>query len=412
MKSLLTILLASIITATAALGTNAALLSPGILVLSEMDPMVMSGITGEPIAFSKDDFCKHTGVVYYDNLKITDLPDPSEGVLTVAGNTISEGEKLSFADCDRLVYSPTEKATSGCFSFSMENGYNIKCTIKLADDFNYSPTALSALTAIETFSGMTITGNMVASDPEGDTITYEITKYPKGDISYNSQTGNFVYKSNSTGKDSFTFIAKDDWGNYSKEATVELAVSTNTTGISFTDMKNNDAYAAAVNMIDDGIMSVNETDGEVFFEPDSTVSRLDFLISAMNVMGASNLPEISKTDFADDADIPEEAKSYVYSAEKLGIIKGTEGSDGQVFFNPDAEITRAEAAVIINNIIGHCAYSNYSFEDSVPVWAEDAVSSMFELGIFTTENGYVNASEKMTKAETAKLLDRLKDLIF
>ncbi len=412
MKILLSILAATIITATATFGSNASVLSPGLLILNESDPMVMSGLTGEPIAFSNDDFCNHTGIIYYDNIKITSLPDSSEGILSVAGNNVIEGQQLSFADCDRLVFSPADTTTTSSFSFSLNDGYDIRCTIKLAENFNYSPTALSAMTAIETFSGMTLNGNMVAHDPEGDPITFEITKYPKGEISYNSRTGNFIYKARTKGKDSFSFVAKDDWGNYSEEAEIELSVSANTTGISFKDMKNNSAYAAAVNVINDGIMTASEANGEVFFEPDSTVSRLDFLIAAMNTMGASNLPDVSKTDFADDNEIPLDAKSYVYSAEKLGIIKGTQADDGKIYFNPNTEITRAEAAVLVNNIIGYSSFGSYSFEDTVPTWAENAISSMFELGIFTTDNGYVNASAKITKAETAQLLDRLKELVY
>ncbi|MBR4072203.1 MAG: S-layer homology domain-containing protein [Clostridia bacterium] len=412
MKKLLAILIASIITSTVSIGSNASILSPGMLILNEMDPMVMSGITNEPIAFSNEDFCKHTGVVYYDNLKITDLPDSSEGVLTVAGKELSEGEKISFGDCDRLVFSPADEVVSACFSFSIDDNYSIKCNVKLAEDFNYSPTALSTLTAIETFSGMSINGNMIASDPEGDPITYEITKYPDGDIKFNSKTGNFIYSSNSTGKDSFSFVAKDDWGNYSKEAKVELTVASNTTGISFMDMANSNAYAAAVNMIDEGIMTATETNGEVFFEPDTTVSRLNFLISVMNVMGASNIPEISHTDFADDSDIPDDAKGYVYSAEKLGIINGTKNTNDEISFFPNNPITKAEASTIINNIVGHSARSKYYFEDTVPTWAEESVSAMYELGIFTTDEGYINASKNITKEETAQLLERLKQLIF
>lgn len=40
----------------------------------------------------------------------------------------------------------------------------------------------------------------------------------------------------------------------------------------------------------------------------------------MNVLGAANIPEVTNTGFADDADIPSEYKGYVYSAHKLGII--------------------------------------------------------------------------------------------
>jgi len=412
MKKLLTILIASFITVSGSLAAGASLLSPGLLVLSEGDPMVMSGIIGEPVAFSKEDFCRHTGLPYYDSITITALPAEAEGKLSVAGEDISVGDEISFSNCDRLVFSPADEAVSSCFSFTVGNNYSAKCNLKLAEDFNYSPTASSALTAIETFSGMIVSGHMVAHDPEGDKLTYEITEYPKGEFDFNSKTGNFTYTATSTGKDSFSFIVKDDWGNYSKEATVKLSVSTNTTGISFKDMKGNGAYAAAVSMIDDGIMTATEADGEVFFEPDSTLSRLEFLRCAMDAFGASNLPEIENTGFADDGDIPAEAKKYVYSAKKLGIISGSENSEGELCFYPNAEITRAEAAVIVNNVLGYSASCTYAFEDSVPAWASNSVSAMYELGVFSTDGGFVNASAKITKAETAQLLDRLKELIF
>ena len=116
-------------------------------------------------------------------------------------------------------------------------------------------------------------------------------------------------------------------------------------------MKNNGAYAAAVHMVENEIMSCSEVDGNVYFEPASTVTRLDFLVAAMNIMGAKNLPTVSSTGFIDDKDIPSENKSYVYSAYKLGIINGTKNSEGEKYFHPSSAITRAEAAVILNNII-------------------------------------------------------------
>ena len=121
---------------------------------------------------------------------------------------------------------------------------------------------------------------------------------------------------------------------------------------------------------------------------------------------------MESTGFADDGDIPAEYKKYVYSAQKLGIINGTENEDGKPCFYPNADITRAEAAVIINNIMGYTAACNFVFEDSVPAWASNSVSAMYELGVFSTDNGFVNADAKITKAETAQLLNRLKELIF
>ncbi len=412
MKKLICALILCALCAMPVMAADDPILSPGILVLCEDDPMVTSGLIGEPVAFSKDSFCLHSGVVYYDKITITEAPDESEGVLTLAGEPLKAGDTVSYGDSDRLVFSPAAEVTSSCFSFSIDDGYVSKCKVRLAEDFNYEPTASPAMTAIETFSGTVFKGHMVASDPEGDKLTYEITKYPKGDFTYSSKTGNFTYKASATGSDSFSFIVKDDWGNYSEVATIDLSVSTNTTGISFMDMKENGAYTAAVNMISDGIMDATEANGEVFFEPDSSITRVDFLVTAMKALGAKELPEIEKTDFADDADIPDDAKNYVQSALQLGIISGTKNSAGEACFDPNADITRAEAATVINNVLGYSPSCSYNFEDAVPSWADTSVSAMYELGAFTTDNGRINADATITKAEAAQMLSRLKELLF
>ncbi len=413
MKKLFSVLLAAIIMLSVTLTAGAALLSPGLLVLSGDDPMVMSGIVGEPVAFTAKDFCRHAGISSYDDITVTALPPASEGKLSVAGEALSENDKISYANTDRLVFSPAEGVTESTFCFSIGDICEAKCVFKLSDKINYAPTASSSLTAIDTFSGMSVNGHMVASDPERDTLTYEITEYPaNGTLTYDKNNGSFTYTASATGHDSFTFTVKDPYGNYSDEATVDISVSSNTTGISFTDMKNNGAYAAAIHMIDDGYMTATEADGEVYFEPSSTVTRLDFLVSAMNVLGAGNLPEVSSTDFADDGEIPDNAKSYVYSACKLGIINGSEDSDGERYFHPADAITRAEAAVILNNIVGYSAAVDFKFEDNVPAWASDSVNAMYELGILTPDNGFVNASQPLTRDDSAQLLHRLKRLVF
>ncbi len=412
MKKLLCLIFFCLLAATPAFAAEDSILSPGLLVICAEDPMVTSGLTGEPVAFSSESFCMHMGASHYDKITITELPPENEGTLSLAGEALSVGDTISYENTDRMVFSPAKSTVSSSFFFSIDDGFSTKCTIKLAEDFNYSPTASSAMTAIETFSGTSFKGHMVAHDPEGDDLTYEITKYPNGVFTYSSKTGNFTYKPTTTGKDSFSFVVKDDWGNYSDEATVDLSVSTNTTGISFKDMKDNGAYSAAINMINDGIMDATEANGEVFFDPDANISRVDFLVTAMKALGASNLPEISKTDFADDENIPSEAKCYVQSALQLGIIKGTYNSSGEICFNPDSNITRAEAASIINNILGYTPSCSYSFEDLVPDWADVSVSAMYELGAFTTDKGFINATQCITKAEMAQMLNRLKELVF
>ncbi|MBQ7836924.1 MAG: S-layer homology domain-containing protein [Clostridia bacterium] len=387
---------------------GASLLSPGLLILSEDDPMIMSGVIGKPISFSSEDFCNHAGVDSYSAVTLNSVPSKSEGVLTIDENTLGENHKISFSDSDRLVFTPAEGVCESSFTFTVGDGCTAKCTVILTDELNLAPTASSALTAIDTFSGMSISGHMIASDPEGDKLIYEVTDKPElGEISYNKDTGSFTYTSDKTGNDSFTFRVKDSYGNYSEKASVSLNISNNTTGITFSDMKDNGAYAAAVLMTDEGIFTSKEESGNVFFEPSENVSRLDFLVCTMNALGAANLPQVSSTGFHDDDNIPENAKSYVYSAAKLGIINGKKDADGNLYFDADGAITRAEAAVILNNIIGYTAQCSYNTDEKLPVWAEDSLYAMHELGILSASS----PDAPLTKADCASLLYGLTSLI-
>ena len=412
MKKLIITVISSILIISTVICASAAIISPGLLVLSAEDPMVMSGMTGEPIAFTAKDFCRHLGIDSFDSITITSLPPENEGKLSIAGEAVSENGVISFTEAVRRVFSPAEGVTESSFSFSVSNSCEAKCSVVLTEKINLAPAASSSLTALQTFAGMSVSGHMVASDPEGDALIYEITAQPQnGTLTFDKNSGDFTYTSDTTGGDSFSFCVKDTYGNYSDTANVKLYVTRNTTGISFTDMKGNGAYAAAVSMVDEGIMTTEEVDGSVYFSPTGEISRLDFLVCAMDILGANNLPKVSSSGFADDESIPENKKSYVYSAYKLGIINGISTANGELYFDPERPITRAEASVILNNIIGYTATADYSFGDSVPAWASASFNAMYELGVLSPKGANANVFQALTRSECANILARLSELI-
>ena len=85
MKKLFFLIISSVLLLTTVTGAIAAPLSPGLAVLSEADPMVISGVIGEPVRFSSTDFRNHTGLSSYASITVSSLPDESEGTLTVDG---------------------------------------------------------------------------------------------------------------------------------------------------------------------------------------------------------------------------------------------------------------------------------------------------------------------------------------
>ena len=175
-------------------------------------------------------------------------------------------------------------------------------------------------------------------------------------------------------------------------------------------MDDSSCQAAAIVMTNSGHMDFAEEDGEIYFEPSSEVTRLDFLVTAMNVLGAANIPEVTSTGFADDADIPAEYKGYVFSAHRLGIINGVP-SGSELYFKPNEPITKAQASVILNNILGYSATAKINCSDEIPTWAAASIDALWELGIYPVSGGIADPTANLTKEDTAKMLFNMTTLL-
>ena len=107
---------------------------------------------------------------------------------------------------------------------------------------------------------------------------------------------------------------------------------------------------------EEGIFVGEYVNGQYFFSPDTPVSRSQFLAMAMSVAGLEPLEQVNVTGFADDISIPTWTKGYVSSALKAGVIHGTRDEQGQIVFCPDTPVTRAEATVMLNNLLNDCVH--------------------------------------------------------
>ena len=122
---------------------------------------------------------------------------------------------------------------------------------------------------------------------------------------------------------------------------------------------------------------------------DKPVSRMDFLIYAMNQNGlGENLPYVLDTGFYDDAQMSGYEKSYVYFAKEHGIISG-KTVDENLCFLPDEIITVAEAAVIINNIKNFDVPALVYIPESSPLFpieSRDALLALYFANILTIDD--------------------------
>lgn len=402
-------------TADTTAGEKSVAVSPALNILAKQYGMALSGLVGNDIRFCNDDFGRALNLSSVGYITVESLPDMTVGTLMIGSDQVAVGQKINSADIGRLSFVPrNDKSCSAAFEFSHDGaGYSIKCDLFMLDKVNYSPTVSIATAAslnVSTHKNITVFGSISAYDPDGDTLTFDIVKYPEHGyiVMDSSQSGDYTYTpaGDYTGTDGFTYVARDKYGNYSASAHVTLNVSAPLTSVTYTDLDGKEEHNAALTLTEKGIMSGTQIGDKYYFYPDMAVSRVEFLVMTMKAVGITNVPDVSNTGFYDDNDIPASAKGYVASAYSLGYISG-KSVDGQLCFCPDESITRAEAAVMISNIIGISTPTVtpvFADASAVPSWAAAAIYSLNSLGILDTSNGYVSPSASVTRGQCATML--------
>ncbi len=385
-------------------------LSPALeIIVGELE-MKKCTVTNREVKFEAEDFEETLGrTVEY--ITISALPEPSVGVLKYAGNDVYENQSVSRKNLSLLKFVPgADVCASTSFSFFAEDEQDVTavCTVSILDKVNLAPTLED--TQYNAMSGIGLVKSIETFDPEGDAATIEITKYPKNGIV--SIVGEcFTYTSEDTfeGSDSFSYRAKDVYGNVSDECTAVISVEKPGTKLRYDDMAGHWGYTSALALSEMGLMGGAEKDGKLLFYPDQPISRGDFLAMAMIAAGLEEKISLgSRTTFADDCEIPSNIKSYASYAMASGIISGYVLEDGSAVFGSGDSITRAEAASVLSKLIGSTGkvYEN-SFVDamSIPEWAKDSFNSLVSIGVISGNPGGTLAPEReLTRAEAAQLL--------
>ena len=289
------------------------------------------------------------------------------------------------------------------------------------DSLNYCPT-LSAVpdTVLEvyTYKNVVVFGKLGSHDPEGDSVVYEIVSYPEnGRLTLqDSETGEYCYTPDSAfvGSDSFSYVAIDEYGNYSESAQVTLKVDpVNNTPV-FSDLKGTRLQVAAMKMTEQGIMSSTTENGASYFNPNISITRLDFLSMAMKAMGINATENCTVTIFDDDSEIPNSMKGYVDAAQRAGYICGRINETGKLVFSPNESITVSEAAVILSKMteltepLVKPVFADFA---DVPAWARTAIYTMNSVGVFADSDGYINATDTMTREKVAEALYMLQRVV-
>ncbi|SED06819.1 S-layer homology domain-containing protein [Paenibacillus sp. GP183] len=136
------------------------------------------------------------------------------------------------------------------------------------------------------------------------------------------------------------------------------------------------------------------------------ISTAEFAVMLMNKLKPQG--EAAALTFTDTAKIGAWAQKAVAQAVKAGIIKGYE--DGS--FGPDAQITRAEMAVMLAGALGQSneanAVTGFTDDKDIPVWAKGAVAAIKKQGLVEGKGSNAfDPNGNTTRAEAVTVLLKL-----
>ncbi len=389
--------------------------SHGLGVLSAKTDVALSAMAGNDLILSPDAFAKGMNLSAVTSVKVITVPPITDGELLLGSSKVVAGQLLTAEQLKSTVFHPaTDAVIRTSFSFSANNTATpMVCNLYFLKEENHTPTvsmASSLSLNVSTYRGISAYGHLSAFEPDGDDLFFEVISYPQnGTVTLTDATlGSYVYTpmEGYVGSDSFSYVARDKYGNYSASAKVSLQVEISGTSVTYADMKGSETYAAALKLTDAGIMSGTQVGKDYYFYPENKISRIEFLVMAMNSAGITDVPDCSATAFADDGEIPTAMKGYVAVAHTMGIVSGSQ-VEGELRFLPNESLTRAEAAVLLERLLGleeARVIPTFADHSEIPVWAADAVYSLHAVGILMPNDGYIGAPQAVTRAQAAGLL--------
>jgi hypothetical protein len=392
----------------------------GVEAIANEVTFVKSGLLGKKLAFSDTDIKQGLCIGNFDSITITKLPSSNEGTLMLLGRRVGENQEIKRKNIPSLLFIPASAEVSEArFKFTVapyESSGEFEFILKFTDKINYEPKTDGESTEsayVKTQRDICIYGKMHATDPEGDALEFTVLSYPEGMLTLlNKATGEYKYTpiDGFVGEDSFSYVARDLWGNYSKVATVQISVSERMSEVIYTDMTDRSEYSAAVALTAMGIMDGKLIGDNTYFNPDTSVSRAEFVTMAMKAVGMRPDSTLTSSFFDDNDEIPEALVGYIATAQRVGIING-KFTGTELIFSPNTPITKYEAAKVMAKLLnlnhtGEITVFN-EILSSVPLSAREEVYCMYEIGVFSDTSESANLSESINRAECAKYLYKI-----
>ena len=331
---------------------------------------------------------------------ITDLPESNVGTIMLGSRVLQPGDILTSEQAAQMTFCPlvTEQDCAAQIGYLpvYEDHVAASATMTIAIRGKEDKAPVAEDSAVETYKNLPVTAQLKVSDPEGQAMTYTVTRQPKrGNVSVNAD-GSFTYtpKKNKVGIDSFVYTATDPAGKVSREATVTITLLKPTEAAQYTDTIGRECRFAAEWMKHTGIF-VGETVAEnPCFSPEKAVTRGEFVTMLVKALEIPAEEEARFTGYTDE--IPQWLRPYLAAAVRSGL---TAGLPEQETFGGDTAITGAEAAVMLQNALDLTVETSAE-ESADPDWAQTALTAMRRSGIS------LDAGEVLTRSDAAMALYR------
>ena len=354
--------------------------------------------SGQVYCFSAEDFSAEESIA---GICITGLPEDSLGSVLLGSRVLRPGDVLTAGQVAQMTFvsSGSETDSSAQISYlPIYEGRVDACaamTIGIRGKENQPPVAEDS--AMETYKNLPNTGKLKVTDPEGQSMTFTVTRGPKRGTVTLGDDGSFTYtpKHNKVGVDSFTYTATDPAGKVSREATVTITILKPSDASEYSDTAGKDCRFAAEWMKHTGIF-VGETLGEsTCFCPEKQVTRGEFVTMLVKALDIPADEELTYTGYTDE--IPQWLQPYLAAAIRSGL---TAGLPWQETFGPEEAITGAEASVLLQNALDLTAAPEAMAQSDVsaPDWAQSSLTALSGSGIF------LDPQTILTRADVAQVL--------
>ena len=351
-----------------------------------------------------DTYCFQSGDFSSDdNLEgicITGLPDSSAGTIMLGSRVLRPGDILTADQVAQMTFVPllTEADTDAQVTYLPIYADRVErataMTISIRGKEDKAPVAEDSM--LETYKNLANEGTLKVSDPEGQKLTFTVTRQAKRGSVTIREDGTFLYtpKKNKVGTDSFVYTATDPAGHVSREATVTVEILKPESATMYADTAGTGCRFEAEWLRNTGLFVGEQIGGKSCFQPEKTVSRGEFLTMLIKTLDIEVDETATYTGFTDQ--VPNWLKPYLAAALRSGIT--ADWPHAQVF-GSNEPINGMEAALLMQNALDLTVTTmvGKDEESDIPSWAITAMTAM-------ADNGLALTTDDLTRSQAAKLL--------